>query len=185
MFKVGDKVLFSLTNKGQFPIKSEIGIILKVTGDLYSILKVTKMDSYIYHNIHSERIDYIENRDKIENEMVSYYDKKIEESKNKLKSVTQDVKDIEKVKKYETLKQQIKATAKNLSESEDDLDFENKLKAICKLKNQIYTIELDCISDARKYNGVIWYEIKQLEKQKDRVLKDISEEMIAEVLKEL
>lgn len=186
MFSIGDKVFFSLAGKNQVPIKSNLGIILKVGNGHCSVLNMgSGKTNFIYHNRSFDTISKLDDREKVEDEIVSYYDERINEYKDKLKVATQEVKDTEKFQKYEKLKQQIKATAKHLYESEDDLDFENKLKAICQLKKQIYTIELDCVSDIRKYNGNMLYEIKELEKRKNNALKDISEETIKKLFVEL
>ena len=185
MFNIGDKVFFSLAGKDQFPIKSNLGIVLKVGDGHCSVLGVGKgFGSSIYHNRKFNTIRRWEDREEVENEIINYYNERISEWKGKLKVVTREIKDTEKFQKYEKLKQQTKVTAKHLYESEDDLDFENKLKAICQLKKQIYAIELDCVSNIRKYNGHILYEIKELEKRKSNVLKDISEETIKKLFVE-
>ena len=64
------------------------------------------------------------------------------------------------------LKQEIINTAQNMIEAKDDSEFENKLKAICQKKKQLFEIECDVAQDNRKYNGMIKYKIKDVEKQR-------------------
>lgn len=68
--------------------------------------------------------------------------------------------------------------AKRLSESTDDVDFENRLKAISDMKKNIFSIELECVSQIRKANGKIKYEIRELEMFKENTLSKISNENI-------
>ena len=185
MFKIGDKVLFSLGGESQPAIKSNFGIILGISDDKYSVVAPGFGHTSIYKNIGSHRIEYLDNKSIVENEILGYYNKEINKYKIMLKKITQETKDAEKMNKYESLKTQIKTTAKNLYQSKDDFDFENKLKAICHLKKQLYTIELDCISETRIYNGHIYHEIKQLEKNRDKALKDISDEVINKKLEKI
>lgn len=185
MFKVGDKVLFSLAGENQPIIKSNLGVIISISNNKCTIVKVSELQVFIYTNIDYSKIEHLDNKDIVEREILNHFNKKIDEYRSKLKELTQDEKDDERMNKYESLKSQIKATAENLYESKDDFDFENKLKAICRLKKELYAIELDCIPNTRKYNGNTYYEIKQIEKIRDRALKNISDETISKILEKL
>ena len=80
--------------------------------------------------------------------------------------------------KYEELKKQIKTVARRLAESNDDADFENRLKAISDMKKNIFSIELECVHDIRIQNGKIKWKIRELIQNKESELKKISDESI-------
>ncbi len=185
MFKIGDKVLFSLAGENQPIIKSNFGVILNISDNKCTVVRLGSGFTSVYQNVNINKIEHLDNKSIVDDEILNHYNKKIDEYRLKLKEVTQEMKDDERVKKYEFLKNQIKTTAKNLCESQDDFDFENKLKAICRLKKELYTIELDCISEIRKYNGNIYYEIRQVENVRDNALKGISDHTINKTLEKL
>lgn len=172
MYKCGDVVLFS-TGDGR---KTNIGMILKYKdSDEYVVLSV---HNSAYKNIKDEWIAPIEDIEFVRTEIIVYYNELIEEKQKLIRKPTQDEKDSEKIKKYEELKSQIKTIARRLSESTDDADFENRLKAIAEMKKNIFSIELECVSDIRKNNGRVKYEIQQLTQSKENELNKISDEKI-------
>lgn len=173
VFRPGDIVLFQISENC---FKSNIGIILKVKENgNYVVLSENKC---AYKNIECSWIADVNDAKCIRNEIRDYCESKIARLQGQIRKPTQEEKDTEKIKKYEKLKQQIIATAKNLINCKDDCDFENKLKAITDMEKKIFSIKLDCASDIRKENGKIKYEIRQTEAMRDRLLKEISEEHI-------
>ena len=172
MFDSGDVVLYS-TGDG---FRNNIGMILKhkENGE-YVVLSVYNS---AYKNIKPAWILSIENVDDVRNEIASHYEYKIREKQAMLHKPTKDEKDRERVLKYGELKREIMVVAKRLSESTDDTDFENRLKAIADMKKRIFAIELDCVSEIRKDNGRVKYEIHQLIQQKESELNKISDESI-------
>lgn len=96
-----------------------------------------------------------------------YYDNKISKLKDKLKPVD-----------YECYKQerdaeknhQIMKTAHNMvvDYQNGDIDeFINRLKVVCRLKKELYSERIPQITEARKFNGTIKYQIKELERKRD------------------
>jgi len=172
IFESGDIVLYS-TGGG---LKSNIGLILKHKDNgEYAILSVY---SSAYKNIKAEWISPIDKVEDVRDEITGHYESKIQEKQLLIRKPTREEKDREKVEKYEELKREIMVVAKRLSESTDDTDFENRLKAIADMKKNIFSIELDCVSEIRKNNGRVKYDIHQLIQQKESELNKISDESI-------
>ena len=143
-------------------------IIISRNNESYDILHLDGIPCSIY-NVDVKNLFYLHERLVAENLINIKLDSEIAELKNNMKSVkrsdySQEIKD-----KYYNLKNQINATAKHMIESENDTDFENKLKAICELKKQLYTIECDGLSDARKFNGNILYKIRKINEKKNSI----------------
>jgi len=159
-------------------------IIISKNNDLYDILNLDGLPCSIY-NVDVKSLFYLYERFVAENLINAKLDLEIEELKNNMKSVkrsdyAQEIKD-----KYYNLKNQINATAKHMIESENDTDFENKLKAICELKKQLYTIECDGLSDARKYNGNILYKIKEINKKRNYISYYLKSKFVTSKIKTL
>ena len=143
-------------------------IIISRNNESCDILHLDGFPCSIY-NVDIKNLFYLYERFEAENLINIKLDSEIAELKNNIKSVkrldyTQEIKD-----KYYNLKNQINATAKHMIESENDTDFENKLKAICELKKQLYTIECDGLSDARKFNGNILYKIRKINEKRNMI----------------
>lgn len=111
-----------------------------------------------------------------------HYDNKKEELSNLLKSEKAVDYQGEAQERYNNIKIQIKNTAKNMIETDCDIEFENKLKTICQLKKSIYNDKNQDIVNARKHNGSIKYKIKDMEKQKQFLLNKIKTETIIDFL---
>ena len=170
-FKVGDFVYFSLSNEDSIKLFECSGVLFNISDDKYSILKSSSGSNYIY-NVSISNIRPLSDRENIINEINTYYDNKVEKYQLQIKSVKRDFYNDEIVSKYNTLKEEILNTAKNMIiNTNDDEEFENKLKAICQKKKQLFAIECEGMNDARKHNGEIKYNIKITNKQRDDKLK--------------
>jgi len=68
---------------------------------------------------------------------------------------------------YNSIKRRIARNAERMLENIEieDENFENRLKEICKLKKELFSITCDGAKDARKYNGTVKYDIKQVERK--------------------
>ena len=173
IFEPGDVVLFQTGENG---LKSNIGMILKhKENGNYAILSVY---SSAYKDVKPSWIASVNDVENIRNEITSHYEENISELQSKIRKTTQEEKESEKVEKYNELKKQIIATARNMIDYEDDCDFENKLKAIADMKREIFSIELECASDIRKENGKIKWKIREEKSNRDNLLKNISDEKI-------
>lgn len=167
----GDIVLFSTGKDGN---KTNIGMIIKHKEDgNYVVLSQYKS---AYKNIEVECISTLEQIETVRKEVYGKFITGINELRSKIRRVTSEEKNTERVEKYQELKGEIMTCARRLSESTDDTDFENRLKAISDMRKCIFTIELDCVSDIRKENGRIKYKIRELEKLRDSELNKISDE---------
>jgi len=159
-------------------------IIISKNNESYDILHLDGIPCSIY-NVDVKNLFYLHERFEAENLINIKLDSEISELKNNMKSVkrldyAQEVKD-----KYYNLKNQINATAKHMIELENDTDFENKLKAICELKKQLYTIECDGLSDARKFNGNILYKIKEIHKKRNMISYYLKSKFVTSKIKTL
>ena len=173
IFEPGDVVLFQAGENG---LKGNIGMILKrKENGNYAILSVY---SSAYKDVKPSWIASVNDVENIRNEITSYYEGNILELQSKIRKPTQEEKESEKVEKYDELKKQIIATAKNMIDCKDDCDFENKLKAIANMKREIFSIKLECASDIRKENGRIKWKIRKEKFNRDDLLKNISDEKI-------
>lgn len=146
-----------------------IGITIDEFDDKYTILECSDYTN-TFCKVLKDNIRPISDKEAIIEEIKQYYDKEIDVLKSKIKSVTRTDYEDKIVEKYDKLKTEIKNTAKNMLEAEDDTDFEERLKAICQKKRQIFEIKCDEIVKARKINGSIKYDIRKLEKEKIRLI---------------
>lgn len=55
----------------------------------------------------------------------------------------------------------------------NDYDFENKIKAICHKKKQLFSIKCDEMNKARKFNGEIKYNIREIRNKRDSILRNL------------
>ena len=170
-FKIGDFVYFSLSDKDAERLFTYSGLIVNISPNRFAILE--RSHSGIIYNISIDNVRPISDKEDILSEIKKFYNTQIVDYEAKIKSVKRgDYKD-EIVETYCNLKQEIINTAKHMIDSKDDEDFENKLKAICARKKEIFAIECDGIVDARKQNGAIKYHIKELEKNRDNSIANL------------
>ena len=180
VFEPGDVVLFQKDEKS---FKNQIGIILKCKENgNYCLYTLSPMKPIVYADVKLEWISSLDKVDDIRNQIISKYEKEISELQSQIRKPTQEEKDADKAEQYEDLKRRIINTAKNLINYKDSEDFENKLKAIAEMKRAIFSIELECVSDIRKENGRIKWQIRDKISERDGLLKNINEESIKKVI---
>lgn len=180
VFEPGDVVLFQ---KDENSFKNQIGIILKCKENgNYCLYTLPPMNTTVYEDIKPAWISSLDKVDVIRNQIIAKYEEEISELQSQIRKPTQEEKDADKAKQYEDLKQQIINTAKNLVNYKDSEDFENKLKAIAEMKKDIFSIELECVSDIRKENGRIKWKIRDKIYERDSLLRSINEERIKKVI---
>lgn len=171
-FKTGDFVYYSLSNEGEIKLFVSSGMIVSVSKETISILSSSGGGSNYIYNVALDSVRPLSDKENIINEINAYYDKEIEKHQSKIKSVKREYYNDEIVSKYTQLKQEILNTAKNMIiNTNDDEVFESKLKAICQKKKELFAIECEGMNDARKQNGEVKYNIKELNKQRDSKLK--------------
>lgn len=170
---VGDVVLFS-TGGG---LKTNVGMVLKHKDNENYVLLTTHHSAY--KDIQPEWIAGLDELELVREQIIEQYMAQINDLRNKIRKVTSEEKETCRIEKYEKLKKEIKIVAKRLSESIDDIDFENRLKAIADMKKCIFSIELDCASDIRKDNGKIKWGIRDLEQRMNAELNKISDESLS------
>jgi len=170
MYKCGEIVYFA--TEGEVIIFNNVGVIIKINDDSCKILKYGSLYSSIYE-VKNTHIRPISDKDLIIKEIKQHYQDKIDDLKSKIKSIKRSDYNNEMVSKYMKLKYEIKNTAKHMLESEDDIGFENRLKAICEKKKQMFSIKCEGMNDARKFNGEIKYQIKDLQNEEVVLLKNL------------
>lgn len=173
MLKMNDKILFSTGNE---KIKRNIGIIIDTKDDNYVVLNRTYNINSLY-TIEEKYIDNLINIENVREDIINFYNIQIEELKNKLKTVTSEEKMQERINKYNDTKYRILKNCERITSCSDD-EFENRLKEINKLKNELFNIDLECGDVIRKENGKIKYEIKKFENNMNSSLNNISDENI-------
>jgi hypothetical protein len=184
-FRLGDKVIFDKSN-GNDNFKSKglltnFGIIINKNDiDTYHIMYFDDCKISIAYYISDDYIKPIEDNTYEQSRIEVYYEKLIEDEKKKLKTVSQEEKDKQKVERYENIKQRIIRNCEwCVTKDLDDEDFVNRVKEIANLKKQLFSPErLPCMNEIHRYNGTIKYNIRELEYERDKLLKQISDEEI-------
>ena len=182
---VGNKIIFDYLNgKGEHNesgLLTRLGVIIQDNKDnTYHVMYFDDYNIHIAYNIIPNFILPIENVEFERTRIITKYEKLISREKEKLKTVSQEEKDKQKSERYESIKQRIiKNCEWCIDRDLDDEDFVNRVKEIANLKKQLFSPEkLPCISEVHKYNGTIKYNIRQLEQERYKLLKQISDEEI-------
>jgi hypothetical protein len=87
----------------------------------------------------------------------------IEKEQGKIKRLTAEEKEDIKAKEFDRLKEQCRNTIVNMIDCDDD-DFIQKLKALCRLKEQMFSIKISDLENIHQRNGEVKYRIKKLNK---------------------
>ena len=184
MPNLGDKVIFDI-HSGKQPhtrgLLTWLGVIINDNKDnSYHVMYFNDHGNAIAYNVDCRFILPMEDNEYERSRIMVKYDSLIEEEKKKLKTVSQEEKDKEKVERYESIKQRIIRNCEwCINKALDDEDFVNRVKEIANLKKQLFSPEkLPCMSEIHKHNGTIKFNIRELEKERDKALKRISDEEI-------
>lgn len=184
MPNLGDKVICDIHNgKNEYTrgLLTYLGIVIGDNNNgFYNIMYFDEHKISIAYSIDHRYIIPIEDNKCERVRIMNRYENLIEEEKKKLKTVSQEEKDKEKVERYENIKQRIIRNCEwCINKDLDDEDFINRVKEIANLKKQLFAPEkLSCISKIHKYNGAIKYNIRELFKERDKMLQRISDEEI-------
>ena len=139
---------------------------------------VTYYSNNSYNIIVVKNIAPIEDIEIHRTRLSDYYDEKINTYKSKIRYVTNEDKDKEKVKKYEDVKHRLLNNCIRLLESVDDDELLNRAKEINNLKGQMQNVEFECAGEIRRENGSIKYHIRELNSKKNIALGKISDDAI-------
>lgn len=184
MLGLGDKVVFDLYNgrhEDTRELLTYLGVLIHDNKD--NSYHVMYFDDYrvgIVYNIDCRYILPIEDVEYERTRIVTKYESLIKEEKAKLKTVSQEEKDKQKVERYESIKQRIIRNCEwCINRDLDDEDFVNRVKEISNLKKQLFSPEkLPCMNEIHRYNGTIKYNIRELERERDKALNRIADEEI-------
>jgi len=176
MFEIGSKILFSLGNE-MYNLKDNLGIIIDKKNNESVVLRIYRGGCSIYVRP-NESIDDLSNIGKVRRDIIDYYNPLIDELRNKLRTVTSEEKIQERINKYNDIKGRILTNCNRIVVCTDDDEFENRLKEINKLKNQLYNFDLECGDIIRKENAKIKYDVRQVEQRMNVSLNNINEENI-------
>lgn len=168
--KIGDYVYFKNLDKDN--IFTNSGMILNIHNEKVSILNTGYCRTYI-ETVNINNIRPISDKEQIVDEINNYYNEEIKKQEFQLKSVKRSDYQGEIKSKYLLLKQEILNTCRNMLETTDDYEFEQKLKAICQKKKQLFSIECEGMNQARKFNGEVKYNIRELIKKRESYIKDL------------
>ncbi len=184
MFNLGDKVIFDLhSGKKEYTrgLLTHLGVIIYDNKDnSYHIMYFNDYGVNVAYGVDCRYILPIEDIEYERTRIITKYESLIKEEKEKLKTVSQEEKDKQKVERYENIKQRIIRNCELcINRDLDDEDFINRIKEISNLKKQLFSPEkLPCINDIHRYNGTIKYNIRELEREMNEVLNRISDEEI-------
>lgn len=168
--KIGDYVYFKYSDEDS--IFSRSGMIIKIHNENVSILE-SKHYNTVIEKVNINAIRPISNREQVVDEINRFYDEKIKELETQLKSVKRSDYQEEIKSKYLLLKEEIMNTCNNILKTTDDYEFEEKLKAICQKKKQLFSIECEGMNNARKSNGEVKYNINQLINKRENIIKNL------------
>lgn len=181
---VGNQVIFDPYNGKNDAVRgllTYLGVVIHDNKD--NTYHVMYFDDYcirIAYSIDHKYILPVEDSEYERTRIMVKYEKLIEEEKKKLRTVSQEEKDKQKVERYEDIKQRIIRNCEwCINKDLDDEDFVNRVKEITNLKKQLFAPEkLPILSEIHRYNGTIKYYIRKLEEERDRVLNRISDKEI-------
>lgn len=168
--KIGDFVYYKCLNKEGLIAKS--GIVINVNENNVSILVVETYNKCI-KNIDMENIFSLGEKEDLIIDIKNFYNDMIKKQESLIKSVKRSDYKEEIKNEYLLLKEEILNTCANMSKDIDDYEFENKLKAICQKKKQLFSIKYEEMNEARKFNGEIKYRVKELKNELDYNLKNL------------
>ncbi len=168
--KIGDYVYFKSLEKDSIFTKS--GMVLNINNDRVSILEKGCYSSRI-EIVSINNIRPISDKENIIDEIKNFYNEKIKKQEYQLKSIKRSDYKEEIKSKYTLLQKEILNTCRNMLETTDDYEFEQKLKAICQKKKQLFSIECESMNDARKFNGEVKYNIKELIEKRENCIKNL------------
>ena len=184
MLNLGSKVIFDLHNgkhEGTKGLLTYLGILIHDNkNDSYHVMYFDDYKVSVAYNIDCKYILSIEDVECERTRIIAKYESLIKEEKAKLKTVSQEEKDKQKVERYEDIKKRILRNCEwCINRDLDDEDFVNRVKEIANLKKQLFSPEkLPCMSEIHRYNGTIKYNVRELEREREKVLKRISDEEI-------
>lgn len=182
---IGDKVIFTwLTSENksnEAGLLTRVGVVIKDNKDkTFNILYFDSGNLRVATGINRNYVKAIYEIDNEKAAIINTYNDLINKEKCKLKTVSQEEKDQEKVARFNNIKQRIVKNCEGLLHNDiDDEDFVNRVKEISNLKKQLFSPEkLQCISEIHRFNGAIKYNIRELERERDSLLKRLSDEDI-------
>ena len=184
MLGLGDKVVFDLYNGKQEYTRgllTHLGVIIYDNKDnSYHVMYFDDCRVNVAYDVDCRYILPIEDVEYERTRIITKYESLVKEEKTKLKTVSQEEKDKQKVERYENIKQRIIRNCEwCINRDLDDVDFVNRVKEISNLKKQLFSPErLPCMNEIHRYNGTVKYNIRELERERDNALKRISDEEI-------
>lgn len=167
-FKLGDLVYF---NKSKDGCDFSVGVLISQKDDNFLVLDYGRSYSKVTH--WTKNIYYLDDRSVIVDTSKNYYSKQIEELKSQLKPISRSFYSEELSEDYKNIREQIINTCLNMSHDLDDTEFENKLKAICIKKTNLFERKCTKVDEARKHNGEVKYRIRELENSLKRQLETL------------
>ena len=157
-FKLGDLVYF---NKSKDGYDFSTGVLIRQKNDNFLVLNYG--DNCFKSTYWTKEIYGLDDKSVITDIINNYYSKQIEELKSQLKPISKSFYLEELSEDYKNIREQIINTCLNMSHDLDDTEFENKLKAICIKKTNLFERKCTKVDEARKHNGGIKIEIIHLE----------------------
>lgn len=188
MLGLGDKVVFDIHNgkhEDTRGVLTYLGVLIHDNKDnSYHVMYFDDYRVCIAYNIDCRYIIPIEDVEYERTRIITKYESLVKKEKAKLKTVSQEEKDKQKAERYENIKQRIIRNCEwCINRDLDDVDFVNRVKEIANLKKQLFSPErLPCMNEIHRYNGTVKFNIRELERERDKALERISDEEIEQRL---
>lgn len=109
------------------------------------------------------------NQETIKDDFLHVIDLQISKEEKNIKKLTNEEKNILVTNKFIELQDRINIVAQRLISAEDDSQWINRLKEICQLKKQIFSIKIQDLEDINKKNLQVRYKINQLKDFKETI----------------
>ena len=170
--KIGDKVAgikFDVSNYSSRQYV-EWGYVFYVDDEKVGFARYQKSPEYVKINSETEKIYFVNSETKIR--MKTLVENIISDLRENIRKLTAEEKDELVKTEFEQIKQKITNTASNMINSENESQYINRLKEICKMKEQLFSIKISDLNNIHMKNGAIMYKIKQLQE----LLKNIDQD---------
>ena len=160
--KIGDKIAYIKYDVSSWNTSQTVdfGYIFYISDEEIGCARYKNSPNYIKRNSEFERYFHVDIE--VKANMTDIIQKEIDSLQTKIKSLTLEEKDEIVKKEFNRIKQQIMNTANNMITDKDETYFISRLKTICELKKQLFSIKISDLDNINKSNGVIKCKIKKL-----------------------
>lgn len=114
-------------------------------------------------------------------QLAEFYDNQIECLHNKIKQISTEVEEKEKLNKYEDIKSRLLINCQRIIDCMDDDEIINRSKEVASLRSQMVKAECDYMLKIRRHNSSINRNIHSVNIKKEAALQNLSDDAIRSV----